>query len=281
MLLMPLMAMLMIWEVNNDDFYDEAMDLRLDRLRMLREARIRSRFGLQQKLLQEALVLLQGSRKEMAAMKKQFTHILETWENSKALIQESCISVDAECADLKQEVKDLHLELKRFEQEVPNLRSCLDEANNQILQMENEARKHTLLQNKNQEAQALIQAIIGALLKRQSTLLPPSRKCQSDTGSTVESTFSRKKTHVTSPSLSLSESARQPIHQQTAEQNRPFSLRIKALQAERAVKRSRQAFLSFWNTSCCEFDLLASTNSLVEEVKTHANEEKRIKKLLE
>ncbi|TRY81850.1 hypothetical protein DNTS_011415 [Danionella cerebrum] len=121
---------------------------------------LRSRFGLQQKLLQEALVLLQGSRKEMAAMKKQFTHILETWENSKALIQESCISVDAECADLKQEVKDLHLELKRFEQEVPNLRSCLDEANNQILQMENEARKHTLLQNKNQEAQALIQGLV-------------------------------------------------------------------------------------------------------------------------
>ncbi len=56
---------------------------------------IRSRSVQQHWLLREALALLHSSRGEMTTVKNQLTHFLETWENSKALIQQSCISADA------------------------------------------------------------------------------------------------------------------------------------------------------------------------------------------
>uniref|UniRef100_A0A8C1TPK5 Leucine-, glutamate- and lysine-rich protein 1 n=2 Tax=Cyprinus carpio TaxID=7962 RepID=A0A8C1TPK5_CYPCA len=118
---------------------------------------LRSRFVQQQWLLREALALLHSSQAEMTTVKNQFTHFLETWENSKALIQQSCISADAECARLKQQVVSLQVELKRLQVEVPNMKSCLDAAEEQILQLENQVQTQKLLQNQNQEAQILIQ----------------------------------------------------------------------------------------------------------------------------
>ncbi|XP_043088770.1 leucine-, glutamate- and lysine-rich protein 1 isoform X2 [Puntigrus tetrazona] len=114
---------------------------------------LRSRFVHQQRLLGEALALLHSSRGEMTTVKKQLTHFLETWENSKALIQQSCISADAEGAHLKQQVAGLQVELKRLQVEVPNLKSCLDAAKEQILQLENQ------VQTQNREAQLLTQGL--------------------------------------------------------------------------------------------------------------------------
>ncbi|XP_016109796.1 leucine-, glutamate- and lysine-rich protein 1 [Sinocyclocheilus grahami] len=121
---------------------------------------IRSRFVQQQWLLKEALALLHSSRGEMTTVKNQLTHFLETWENSKVLIQQSCISADAECARLKQQVVGLQVELKRLQEEVPNLKSCLDAAKEQILQLDNQVQTQKLLQNQNQEAQFLIQGLM-------------------------------------------------------------------------------------------------------------------------
>ncbi|XP_050991497.1 protein LEKR1 isoform X2 [Labeo rohita] len=120
---------------------------------------LRSRFVQQRSLLREALALLQSSRGEMTTVKNQLTHFLETWDNSKALIQQNCISADAECVHLKQEVTRLQAELKRLQVEVPNLRSCLGEAKEQMLELENQVQTRKLLQNQNQEAQFLIQGL--------------------------------------------------------------------------------------------------------------------------
>ncbi|XP_067275185.1 trichohyalin isoform X2 [Pseudorasbora parva] len=120
---------------------------------------LRSRFVQQQGLLGEALARLQTSRGEMMTVKSQLTHFLETWDNSKALIQQSCISADAECAHLKQEVDGLQAELESLRMEVPNLKSYLDSARDQILQLENQVESQKLLQNQNQEAQSLIQGL--------------------------------------------------------------------------------------------------------------------------
>ncbi|ROJ29142.1 hypothetical protein DPX16_13586 [Anabarilius grahami] len=75
----------------------------------------------------------------MTTVKSQLTHFLETWDNSKAPIHQSCISADAERARLKQEVDGLQAELKSLQVEVPNLRSYLDAAREQMLQLENQA----------------------------------------------------------------------------------------------------------------------------------------------
>ncbi|XP_052438659.1 protein LEKR1 isoform X1 [Carassius gibelio] len=120
---------------------------------------LRSRFVQQQWLLREALALLHSSRGEMTTVKNQLTHFLETWENSKALIQQSCISADEECARLKQQVVGLQEELKKLQVEVPNMKSCLDAAKEQILQLDNQVETQKLLQNQNQEAQVLIQGL--------------------------------------------------------------------------------------------------------------------------
>ncbi len=56
---------------------------------------IRSRFVQQHWLLRETLALLHSSREEMMNVKNQLIHFLETWENRRALIQQSCISADA------------------------------------------------------------------------------------------------------------------------------------------------------------------------------------------
>ncbi|XP_058608330.1 protein LEKR1 isoform X5 [Onychostoma macrolepis] len=120
---------------------------------------LRSRFVQQHWLLREALALLHSSRGEMMTVKNQLTHFLETWENSKSLIQQSCISADAECARLKQQVAGLQVELKRLQVDVPNLKSCLDAAKEQILQLENQVQTQKLLKNQNQEAQLLIQGL--------------------------------------------------------------------------------------------------------------------------
>ncbi|XP_048024119.1 trichohyalin-like isoform X4 [Megalobrama amblycephala] len=120
---------------------------------------LRSRFVQQQWRLREALALLQSSRGEMTTVKSQLTHFLETWDNSKAPIQQSCISADAERARLKQEVDGLQAELKSLQVEVPKLRSYLDAAREQMLQLENQVQSQKLLQNQNQEAQSLIQGL--------------------------------------------------------------------------------------------------------------------------
>lgn len=114
-------------------------------------------------------------------------------------------------------------------------------------------------------------AIICMLLKRRSPPLQhsftPSRKCHTDTGNAVESTFSRKKHDVTLTGLSLSEPARQPIHQQTDRTKQPiFPLNKSPLDRPRSTAIPPPGFMQFWNTSCCELaDLLASTNSLRTE----------------
>ncbi|CAM4584065.1 unnamed protein product [Leuciscus chuanchicus] len=118
-----------------------------------------SRFAQQQRRLREALVLLQSSRGEMTTVKIQLTHFLETWDNSKARILQSCISADAECAGLSLEVDGLQAELKSLQVEVPGLRSYLNQAREQMLQLENQLQSHKLLQNQNQEAQTLIQGL--------------------------------------------------------------------------------------------------------------------------
>ncbi|XP_067246714.1 trichohyalin isoform X4 [Chanodichthys erythropterus] len=120
---------------------------------------LRLRFVQQQWRLREALALLQSSRGEMTTVKSQLTHFLETWDNSKAPIQQSCISADAERARLKQEVDGLQAELKSLQVEVPKLRSYLDAAREQMLQLENQVQSQKLLQNQNQEAQSLIQGL--------------------------------------------------------------------------------------------------------------------------
>ncbi|KAK7152292.1 hypothetical protein R3I94_008579 [Phoxinus phoxinus] len=117
-----------------------------------RRLHLRSRFIQQQRRLREALVLLQSSRGEMTTVKSQLTHFLETWDNSKARILQSCISADAECARLSQEVDGLQAEL-------PDLRLSRDTAREQMLQLQDQVQAHKLLQNQNQEAQALIQGL--------------------------------------------------------------------------------------------------------------------------
>ncbi|XP_056126209.1 protein LEKR1 [Rhinichthys klamathensis goyatoka] len=120
---------------------------------------LRSRYIQQQRRLREALVLLQSSRGEMTTVKSQLTHFLETWDNSKARIQQSCISADAECARLSREVDGLQAELKSLQEEVPGLRLHLNTAREQMLQLENQVQSHKLLQNQNQQAQSLIRGL--------------------------------------------------------------------------------------------------------------------------
>ncbi|XDV28629.1 hypothetical protein PO909_031862 [Leuciscus waleckii] len=97
----------------------------------------------------------------MTTVKIQLTHFLETWDNSKARILQSCISADAECAGLSLEVDGLQAELKSLQVEVPGLRSYLNQAREQMLLLENQLQSHKLLQNQNQEAQTLIQGVLG------------------------------------------------------------------------------------------------------------------------
>lgn len=58
---------------------------------------------------------------------------------------------------------NMEAELKRLQGEVPNLRTCLDAAQEQILKLENQVQIQKLLQNENQEAQALIQGVYQQL----------------------------------------------------------------------------------------------------------------------
>ncbi|XP_077050722.1 uncharacterized protein lekr1 [Siphateles boraxobius] len=117
---------------------------------------LRSRFIQQQRRLREALVLLQSSRGEMTTVKSLLTHFLETWDNSKARIHQSCISADAECVRLNQEVELLQAELMEVHVELSGLSLNLDTAR---AQMQNQVQSHKLLQNQNQEAQSLIQGL--------------------------------------------------------------------------------------------------------------------------
>ncbi len=59
----------------------------------------------------------------------------------------------------------LQVELKRLQVDVPNLKSCLDAAKEQILQLENQVQTQKLLQNQNQEAQFVIQGVYTLSLK--------------------------------------------------------------------------------------------------------------------
>ncbi|XP_073786092.1 protein LEKR1 isoform X2 [Danio rerio] len=120
---------------------------------------LRSKSVQQQRLLRKTLALLQFSRGEMTTVKNQLTHFLETWDNSKALIQQSCISADAECAHLKQEVDGLQVNLKTLEVEVPKLKSFLEPAREQILQLKNQVQTHKQLQNQYQDACLLIKGL--------------------------------------------------------------------------------------------------------------------------
>ncbi|XP_052007836.1 protein LEKR1 isoform X2 [Xyrauchen texanus] len=124
-----------------------------------RQLLLRSRCMQQQCVLREALALLQWSRGEMTTVKSQLIHFLENWENSKTLIQQSCISADAEHARLQQEVGGLEAELVRLHGDVLNLKACLDEAREQMLQLENQVQTKKLLQIQNQEAHSLIQGL--------------------------------------------------------------------------------------------------------------------------
>ncbi|XP_039539962.1 leucine-, glutamate- and lysine-rich protein 1 [Pimephales promelas] len=114
-----------------------------------RRLHLRSRYIQQQRRLREALVLLRSSRGEMSTVKSQLTRFLETWDDSKARMQQSCISADAECARLSREVDGLQVE-------VPELRSHLNTAREQL---EKQVQSQKLLQNQNQEAQSLIQGL--------------------------------------------------------------------------------------------------------------------------
>ncbi|XP_051513037.1 protein LEKR1 [Myxocyprinus asiaticus] len=120
---------------------------------------LRSRCVQQHCVLREALALLQLSRGEMTTFKSQLTHFLENWDNSKALIQQSCINADAEHARLQQVVGGLEAELMRLQGDVPNLRACLDATREQMLQLKNQVQTQKLLQNQNQEAHSLIQGL--------------------------------------------------------------------------------------------------------------------------
>ncbi|KAA0714842.1 hypothetical protein E1301_Tti016074 [Triplophysa tibetana] len=121
-----------------------------------RRLHLRWRCEQQQQVLWEALALLKSSRGQMTSIKSRFTHFQENWEDSKALIQQSCISADAEC---KQKADGMEAELNRLQGEVPNLMTCLDAAQEQILQLDSQVRTQKLLQSENQEAWSLIQGL--------------------------------------------------------------------------------------------------------------------------
>ncbi|XP_073710040.1 uncharacterized protein [Misgurnus anguillicaudatus] len=120
---------------------------------------LRRRCVQQQQVLSKALAVLQSSRGEMTTIKNRFLHFLEDWDNSKALIQQSCISADAEGTHLQHEVGRLEAELKRLQEEISDLRECLNAAREQILQLESQVQIQKLLQNQNQEAHSLIQGV--------------------------------------------------------------------------------------------------------------------------
>ncbi|KAI7802781.1 putative leucine-rich, partial [Triplophysa rosa] len=124
-----------------------------------RRLHLRWRCEQQQQVLGEALALLKSSRGEMMSIKSRFTHFQENWEDSKALIQQSCISADAEFKRQQQKADGVEAELNRLQGEVPNLTTCLDAAQEQILQLDSQVQTQKLLQNENQEAWSLIQGL--------------------------------------------------------------------------------------------------------------------------
>ncbi|XP_056622299.1 protein LEKR1 isoform X2 [Triplophysa dalaica] len=124
-----------------------------------RRLHLRWRCEQQQQVLEEALALLKSSHGQMTSIKSRFTHFQENWEDSKALIQQSCIIADAECKHQQQKAEGMEAELNRLQGEVPNLMTCLDAAQEQILHLDSQVQAQKLLQNENQEAWSLIQGL--------------------------------------------------------------------------------------------------------------------------
>ncbi|XP_056622300.1 protein LEKR1 isoform X3 [Triplophysa dalaica] len=79
-----------------------------------RRLHLRWRCEQQQQVLEEALALLKSSHGQMTSIKSRFTHFQENWEDSKALIQQSCIIADA---GLREEMKTLNEDLQNNKHE--------------------------------------------------------------------------------------------------------------------------------------------------------------------
>ncbi|XP_048024118.1 trichohyalin-like isoform X3 [Megalobrama amblycephala] len=127
---------------------------------------LRSRFVQQQWRLREALALLQSSRGEMTTVKSQLTHFLETWDNSKAPIQQSCISADA---GLRDEVKTLKIGLQKSMHQKEHVKKLLE-----IKSVEKED-----LQALWSEQTAAIERLSQDLREKEESRLSCQQRCES------------------------------------------------------------------------------------------------------